>query len=143
MDMLFAGVFRRFPAIKYVLAHAGGALPALAGRIALLGTEDWAPNPLRLTMDEIWQQLGTLYLDTAASAASGLVPALRLVGAGRCLFGSVCGVPCSSARNMNMNKEQLLDVERKETGDTGRIGRNGWELFPAAANRAKARSVGT
>ena len=137
MDMLFAGVFRRFPDINFVLAHAGGALPALAGRIALLGTEKWAPNPLGLTKDEIWQQLGKLHLDTAASASSGLVPAMRLVGLKRCIYGSDCGVPCSAVSCMDDNIRDMLKVEHGETGKTGAIGMNGWNLFPGAAKRAK------
>lgn len=137
MDMLIAGVFSRYPAIRFVLAHGGGALPALAGRIALLGVEDWAPNPHHLTREEIWQQLGGLHVDTAASAATGLVPALRLMGVGRCIYGSDCGVPCSSVPGMDLNKTELMGVEKRETGQSGQIGLNGWSLFPAAAERAR------
>ena len=143
MDMLFAGVFRRFSDIKFVLAHAGGALPALAGRIALLGTEDWAPNPLELTKEEIWGQLKRLYLDTAASAMTGLVPAIRLVGVERCIYGSDCGVPCSAVTCMDHNMKEMLEIEHAETGETGGIGMNGWNLFPAAAKRARKEIKGT
>ena len=137
MDMLFSGVFRRYPNIRFVLAHAGGALPALAGRIALLGTEDWAPNPQKLTEHEIWTQLGSLYVDTAASASTGLTPALRLMGLDKCIYGSDCGVPCSSAKGMDRNQLSVLEVEDRETGQSGKIGLNGWHLFPAAAKRAQ------
>ena len=39
VEMLYAGLFRRYPNIAFVLSHCGGALPALSGRISLLGTE--------------------------------------------------------------------------------------------------------
>jgi 6-methylsalicylate decarboxylase len=136
-DMLYAGVFRRYPDIRFVLAHAGGAIPALAGRLALLGTQDWAPNPHKLTREEILEQLGRLYVDTAASAATGLTPALRLMGIDRCVYGSDCGVPCSTEATMDMNKRELIEVETMETGGSGKIGNNGWLLFPAAAQRAR------
>jgi predicted TIM-barrel fold metal-dependent hydrolase len=45
VDMLYNGVFRRYPNIKWVLAHCGGALPALSGRLLALENEDGAPNP--------------------------------------------------------------------------------------------------
>ena len=137
MDMLYAGVFRRFPDIRFVVAHAGGALPALAGRIALLGVEDWAPNPNGLTREEIWKQLSSLYVDTAASAATGLLPAMKLMGPDRCVYGSDCGVPCSSEAAMDLNLQSVLEVEEIETGKPGKIGLNGWNLFPAAAKRAQ------
>src|ERR1700678_4313956 len=34
-DMLYQAVFRRYPNIRFVIAHCGGALPALARRVAL------------------------------------------------------------------------------------------------------------
>ena len=42
VDMLYNGVFRRHPNITWVLAQCGGALPALSGRLLVLGNEDWA-----------------------------------------------------------------------------------------------------
>ena len=38
---------------------------------------------------------------------------------------------------MDDNIKDMLEVEHAETGTTGRIGMNGWNLFPAAAKRAK------
>ena len=140
-DMLFAGVFQRYPNIRFVLAHGGGALPAVAGRIALLGTEDWASNPLGLTEDEIWKQLGNLYVDTAASASTGLVPAMKLMGLEHCIYGSDCGVPCSSVKGMDRNKLSVINVEQTETGQSGKIGMNGWNLFAAAAKRAQKSTL--
>ena len=45
VDMLYSGTFRKFPNITFVLAHCGGALPALSGRLMILGHESWIANP--------------------------------------------------------------------------------------------------
>ncbi|OCT46784.1 2-amino-3-carboxymuconate-6-semialdehyde decarboxylase [Cladophialophora carrionii] len=136
-DMLYKGVFRRFTNINFVFGHCGGALPALSGRISLLGTESWVPNPLDLTRDEIEKQLSSLYVDTAATAKTGLAPAANMVGISHCVYGSDCGVPCSTANTMNENKSDVETFEKKQGLAPGTIAKNTWNLFPAAAKRAE------
>ena len=146
VDMLYKGVFRRFPNIKFIFAHCGGALPALSGRIKLLGTEPWVPNPLNLTREEIENALGSLYVDTAATAKSGLVPALRMVGKDNCVYGADCGVPCSSWGTMDENIRDVTAVEKEMALPNGTVRENTWKLFPRArerAERATQHSVGT
>ncbi|KAL8705060.1 MAG: hypothetical protein Q9225_008050, partial [Loekoesia sp. 1 TL-2023] len=87
-DMLYKGVFRRYPNIKWVFGHSGGALPVLSGRLSLLGTESWVPNPLNLTREEIEKSLGNLYVDTAATAKTGLAPAIKMVGIKNVIYGA-------------------------------------------------------
>jgi predicted TIM-barrel fold metal-dependent hydrolase len=134
--MLYNGVFRRYPDIKFVLGHCGGALPVLSGRLLLLGTEEWVPNPNNLTRQEIEEQLGRLYVDTAATAKTGLSPAVQMVGVERVIYGADCGVPCSTELTMEENKSDVLDWEAKNGVQKGTILTNGWELFPQAAIRA-------
>jgi predicted TIM-barrel fold metal-dependent hydrolase len=136
VDMLYNGVFRQYPNIKFVLGHCGGALPVLSGRLSLLGTEDWVPNPNNLTREEIEQQLGRLYVDTAATAKTGLPPAVRMVGVEHVIYGADCGVPCSTELTMEENKVDVLDWEAKNAIPNGTILTNGWQLFPQAAIRA-------
>ena len=89
VDMLFAGVFRRFPNIRFIIAHAGGALPALAHRVASLGSLPWVPNPLQLTHDDILSSLAGLFYDTAiAGGGSSLWPVLELAGPTQIVFGT-------------------------------------------------------
>lgn len=135
-DMLYKGVFRRYPNIKFIFAHCGGALPTLSGRLALLGTESWIPNPENLTRQEIEKQLANLYVDTAATAKTGLAPAVKMVGIDHCLYGADCGVPCSNAKTMNENMEDVGKIEKEMGLGAGSIQRNTWRLFPAAAKRA-------
>lgn len=134
VDMLYKGVFRRYPKIKFVFAHCGGALPTLSGRLALLGAESWVPNPDNITTEEIEEQLRRLYVDTAANARTGLPPAIKMVGKERCVYGADCGVPCSTEVTMEKNRLAVLEIE-KELGVEGEIGVNGWALFPSAARR--------
>jgi len=137
VDMLYKGVFRRYPDIRFVIAHSGGAVPVLSGRLALLGTEPWVPNDEKITREEIETQLSKLYVDTAATAATGLLPAMRMVGVDRCIYGADCGVPCSTEATMEENRMAVLEVEQRELGQKGKIGTNGWALFPDAAKRAE------
>lgn len=135
VDMLYAGLFRRHPSITFVLSHCGGALPVLAGRLSLLGTESWVPNPQGLGREEIEGQLGRLWVDTAAMAKTGLRPAMAMVGAGRCVYGADCGVLCSREETMEENRGDVVRVEKEEGLREGSIGRNGWGLFPGAVAR--------
>ena len=135
VDMLYAGVFRRYPKIRFILAHCGGALPVLSGRLKLLGTEPWVPNPNNITQDEITQQLSRMYLDTAATAPTGMAPALYMVPADHLVYGADCGVPCSTESTMEANKKAVLDFDGLSENQRLAIGRNVLALFPAAAAR--------
>lgn len=136
-DMLYRGLFRRYQDIKFVLGHCGGALPVLSGRLALLGTEPWVPNPEKLTKVEIKEQLSRLYVDTAATAETGLQPALKMVGKDHVVYGADCGVPCSTAETMEENRHAVISVSESQGMDGNQIGTNAWKLFPSAAARVE------
>lgn len=138
VDMLYKGIFRRFKDIKFVIAHSGGVLPMLSGRLMLLGTETWVPNPENITQEEIKEQLSRLYVDTAATAETGLQPASKMVGIEHVVYGDDCGVPCSTASTMEANRESVLKVAKSLGFDGNTIGGNAWKLFPLAAKRAAA-----
>ena len=135
VDMLYNKVMLRFPDIKFVLAHCGGALPALSGRLSLLGTEKWVPNANGVTKAGIENQLKGLYVDTAASAKTGLEPAFRLFGTDSCVYGSDCGVPCSTVETMEENRNDVIEFEKQHGITINTIGNNGWDLFPVARAR--------
>ncbi len=136
VDMLYCAVFRRFPDIRFILAHCGAALPALSGRLLLLGTEPWVPNPHHLTQDEMRLQLKKLFLDTAAAgSAHSLLPALVMTTSDHIVYGSDCGVPCTSERSAAANIEALLKFTGLSRDEILRIGSNALQLFPAAAGR--------
>ena len=136
VDMLYAGVFRRWPNIRFVLAHCGGALPAVSGRILLLGAEPWVPNPEQLTRDEMREQLSRFYLDTAAAGSEqSLRPALAMTTCDHIVYGSDCGVPCSTETSLAKNIAAILAFSDLSPEQIQQIGRNALRLFPTAATR--------
>jgi len=138
VDMLYAGIFRRFPDIKFVVAHCGAALPALAGRLVLLGTESWVPNPEGITKAEMKEQLARLYLDTAATgSANSLAPALAMTTADHLVYGSDCGVLCSSEATMSENIENLRSFSGLSSAEIEAIGRAALKLFPSITSRLR------
>ncbi len=137
VDMLYAGIFRKFPNIKLVLAHCGGALPALSGRLMILGNERWIPNPNGVTPTEFREHLRRLYLDTAATCPTTLGPALAMTTHDHLVYGSDCGVPCTTDLTMQANIEALLSYAGLAREHIEEIGHNALRLFPAAAERIK------
>lgn len=136
VDMLYAGIFRRFPAVKLVLAHCGAALPALSGRLILLGTQPWIPNPNGITQDEMRQHLRALFLDTAMTgSAHTLAPALAMTTCDHIVYGSDCGVPCTVEDTMRANIEAILGFVGLAPEQIEQIGHNALSLFPAAAEQ--------
>jgi predicted TIM-barrel fold metal-dependent hydrolase len=134
-DMLYAGLFRRFPNVTFVVAHCGAALPALSGRITLLGMESWVPNPNGLTATELAAALGRLYLDTAATCPSSLAAALAMTTPDQLVYGSDCGVPCTSEATMDRNLAALLNFPGLTDSQKAGIGARALRLFPSAAAR--------
>jgi predicted TIM-barrel fold metal-dependent hydrolase len=83
-NLLLTGTLNRYPAIRWIVPHAGGTLPFLAPRIAgvgmLLGFDDPAA---------IVTQLRRLHYDLAGSANGPVVAALlSLVDRSQVLYGS-------------------------------------------------------
>ncbi len=134
-DMLYAGTFRRYPNVRLVVAHCGGALPALSGRLMLLGNENWVPNPNGTTHTEMRQYLRRLYLDTAATMPANLPAALTMTTADHIVYGSDCGVPCTTDATMDANLLAMLASPGLTEEEKRAIGRNALRLFPAAAQR--------
>jgi predicted TIM-barrel fold metal-dependent hydrolase len=140
-DMLYARLFQRFPHVRFIVAHCGAALPALSGRLKLLGLAPWVPNPSGLTAEELDDALHRLHLDTAATCPTSLAAALAMTTPDRLVYGSDCGVPCTSASSMDANLEALLNFEGLTAGEKSAIGSAGLRLFPVAAARVAQASA--
>ena len=82
VNMLYNGVYRLFPNIRWLLAHAGGTLPYLAYRTSLFTLTPAAADALGLpVLDEV-DVLGSyadLYYDTALSPAAPAMKSVREV----------------------------------------------------------------
>lgn len=89
--MLLGGVWDRFPRLDVLIAHSGGTLPFLAGRI-----ESCIAHDAHLKKDgrtvgrrDVWDVLKTnIYLDAVIYADVGLKAAIDASGADRLLFGT-------------------------------------------------------
>lgn len=103
LSLIFNGAIDRFPNIRFVLSHAGGALPYLSWRVAAtaarLMTEtallERYPVPLlveygdALTAEDFMARLRRFWFDTANAAGPQVLDALRHVAdPSRILFGS-------------------------------------------------------
>ncbi len=97
--MVYAGVLEKFPRLKMVCAHLGGAITILAGRInygyeersktgynpfGIVGN-DWGPDCL--TKEPI-DYIAMLYVDTVSFHQPGVMCALQTVGADHVVFGT-------------------------------------------------------
>ncbi|KUN58265.1 hypothetical protein AQJ46_43455 [Streptomyces canus] len=133
VDMLYAGVFRRYPDLTVILAHAGGALPAMSGRLEQRGAEPWVPNAQNITRDEIREHLARLYLDTGnAGADASLAPALAMVPRDHLIYGSDSGARCNTDETSATNIRALRDSRVLVDGEADQLGHRGWDLFPTS-----------
>ncbi len=88
MSMLHAGTPERFPRVKMIFSHAGGAMPYIAGRTAVLSRRN---NAFQLSGDRLAPALGGLYFDMTQSLNPATFAAIRaLVPMDHLLFGSDC-----------------------------------------------------
>lgn len=84
--MCYAGTFREFPHIRWILAHAGGAIPWLLERLDN-GYRDFAEN--REHIDELPSAyLKQLYYDTVTFSPHTLAMLRNLFGADQLVMGS-------------------------------------------------------
>lgn len=102
--MLLAGVFDRFPRLKILLAHSGGTLPFLAGRIEsciaherrFVANGGNVQGPRR----SVWEVLKTnIFLDAVVYGEAGLKAAVQAGGSDRILFGMISLLFLSLAKN--------------------------------------------
>ncbi|KAB8360579.1 hypothetical protein FH972_024319 [Carpinus fangiana] len=90
--MILSGVFDRFPELQVLLAHSGGTLPFLAGRIESCIAHDAHLKKLGKIEGRrtVWKVLKTnIYLDAVIYGEVGLKAAVDASGADRLMFGRV------------------------------------------------------
>lgn len=141
-DLLYKGVFRRHPDVRFLFTHSGGAFPAMSGRMLLLGAEPWVPNPEGITPDEMREVFARLLVDTASTMPNGLTAALSMTTPDKIIYGSDCGVPCSLEGSLVRNIEAMLAYDGLTREQIDAIGHNALNLFPAAKARIAAAKSG-
>ena len=89
--MLLSGVFDRFPKLQVLLAHSGGTLPFLAGRIesCILHDRHLMEGRKVENRRKIWDVLNhNIYLDAVIYSEVGLQSAVAASGVDRLMFGT-------------------------------------------------------
>ncbi|KAF5668902.1 2-amino-3-carboxylmuconate-6-semialdehyde decarboxylase [Fusarium heterosporum] len=90
--MYLAGVFDKVPELRMILAHSGGTLPFLAGRIESCIMHDGQllrEGKLAKDRRTIWEVLKEqIYLDAVIYSEVGLKAAIQASGADRLMFGT-------------------------------------------------------
>jgi predicted TIM-barrel fold metal-dependent hydrolase len=85
-NMIYQGLLERFPDIPFILSHAGGAVPYLAGRLSLA---DSYPIFREIAPKGVINYLKQFYYDTALSANKFALHSLNeLVDSSHILFGT-------------------------------------------------------
>jgi aminocarboxymuconate-semialdehyde decarboxylase len=90
--MILAGVFEKVPELEMILAHSGGTLPFLAGRIESCIEHDAhlkAEGKLGKDRKTVWDVLKkNIYLDAVIYSEVGLKAAIQASGQDRIMFGT-------------------------------------------------------
>jgi aminocarboxymuconate-semialdehyde decarboxylase len=86
--MILSGAFERHPSLKILLAHSGGTLPFLAGRIqSCIGHDGHFVKGDGAKID-VWKALhNNIYLDAVIYSSVGLKAATEAVSTKRVMFG--------------------------------------------------------
>jgi predicted TIM-barrel fold metal-dependent hydrolase len=134
MNLVFSGTLERLPGLKLLLAHAGGTIPYLVGRLSLMGAlphlRERAPKGAR-------HYLQRLHYDTALSANPHALRSLtELVGPERILFGS--DFPFAPEPVARLSIDGLAAYDGFDAAARARIERaNALELLPSVAARLR------
>ncbi|TDB82280.1 amidohydrolase [Micromonospora sp. KC721] len=138
-NLLYAGALDRYPGLRLIVAHAGGTVPFLAGRLADASVISPAVAH-RLPADPVGA-LQRLYFDTALSANPYTLPSLHaLADPGRVVFGT--DFPFMPAEHAGQNWTRLCRFHAATPHLLDRIaGGNAGGLFPRLLPQATAHPV--
>jgi predicted TIM-barrel fold metal-dependent hydrolase len=117
--MILSGVFDRYPGLKMVIPHMGGALPNVVGRLdfgyrlGYKGLPQGQAAVCERTPSEYLKM--NLYVDTMGFSAAGIRHCIELFGADRVLFGSdYAAVPISPKEHIDIVNGLGLSQEDEE-----------------------------
>jgi predicted TIM-barrel fold metal-dependent hydrolase len=128
LGLLAKGVTRKYPDIRFIFSHGGGAMPFLLGRIAgFSGWQTVGPEKLKaLFPDGIYAEFGKLYFDLAQALAPEVLQFLRqVVPESHLLFGSDFSYFAIASSVEQFSGLNLNEDVRRAVG-----GENAATLFP-------------
>ncbi|MEZ0164384.1 hypothetical protein AB2L27_06350 [Kineococcus sp. LSe6-4] len=118
-----------------VLAHAGGALPMLAGRLLTLCEADWVPHD-GVDEESVRRGLRAFYYDTAISGtAQAMGPLTGVTDTDHIVYGSDFGAPCASAGVLERTIEDLFGTGAVPGSVPPSVRGNGARVFPRVLAR--------
>ena len=77
IDLMYSGAVRKYPEVRFILAHAGGALPMIFGRVRGMSL-GYTAKGAQIKNEEITLEVAnSFYYDLAISAGENAIDALR------------------------------------------------------------------
>ena len=126
--MHYTNKFARTPNVKYIFSHAGGSIPYLAARLAII--DEMAFIPGGEERGPVTSMFRHMYWDTALAASDPVLRMLRdIVGVDQVLYGT--DFPYLR-RDLAIDSKQRI-LESSELNDSERraiLGGNASRLFP-------------
>lgn len=134
-SLVFGGVLRSYPNIRWIFSHAGGAMPYLSGRLETVSKVN--PGLREHIPDGLPQALRSVYFDCALSANPVHFAALRaLVDDSQILFGT--DYPFGPKRQMMETVGGLASLNLPSEAVTAIESANALRLFPRLERRLRA-----
>jgi predicted TIM-barrel fold metal-dependent hydrolase len=139
IDLIYSGTIRRCPNIRIILAHAGGALPAVARRVEEMSALYSTAEP-RVMMNEAITQIAGFYYDLAIAAHENAIGALRAVSSlDHVLFACDWPFAPDPAVAMNVKGFEALKLSPEDRYSIERG--NAVRLFPRLLGIADQRNI--
>ena len=130
-NLLFHGVFERYPNIRWIVAHAGATIPYISWRVRL---GEISPQLRSAVPKGTLHYLKQLYYETALSASEPALAALmQFCPPGQILFGSdypMVSEPFFSEEFAGVDESRILDDADRSAINRG----NALALFPRFAS---------
>jgi predicted TIM-barrel fold metal-dependent hydrolase len=130
-NLIYNGVMKNFPQIRWILAHAGGYMPYIALRMQLMDeSDDQRPTFKERHPEGVSPYLSKFWFDTAISASPAALTALqKIADPTRVLFGS--DWPYISREYEDQQIEVLQEKSIFNDGEFSLLAReNARALFP-------------
>jgi len=127
-EMHYSNRFARTPHVQYIFSHAGGSIPYLAARFAIIDEMGFIPGAeQRGTAADMFRRV---YWDTALAASDPVFRMLRdVAGITQVLYGT--DFPYLRRDLAVRSRQQLLQSPALNDAERGAVlGRNASDLFP-------------
>jgi predicted TIM-barrel fold metal-dependent hydrolase len=122
MSLMFSGTLSRYPDIRYIFCHGGGAMPMLSGRVMHSGSNrkflDKVPKGIDYELKKLHYDVALAAFRPSLSALFAMVPATQVLLGSDYPFGSIgtsvggldeFGLPLEQARAIYRgNAERLI-----------------------------------